>query len=680
MKSHVGLVLAALLIGAFHSAAQTPVVQPALPPDQLPPGAKFAGPEDPEYVAWSKTHSVTAPRPMENLGRGVIALNQGEGKVWVGWRLLGTEPDEISFNVYRSTDNGTPVKLNPAPIHNVTFFQDTGVDTTKENTWTVRPVFKKSFLWLFPSGVREGEPNRNFLNKLPANAPVRQYIEIPLQVSPGYTPNDCSVGDLDGDGEYEIIVHQAGRSIDTPSAGFSGIPVFEAYRMDGKFLWRIVLGPNIREGAHYTQFMVYDLDGDGKAEFVCKTAPGTLDSHGKAVILGNDDPKADYRAEDGHVETGPEYLTVFSGATGQELATVPYVPDRGDPRGWGGIGGNGGNDNGNNRRDRFTACVAYLDGIHPSVVMGRGYYGRTALAAWDFRDGKLTNRWVFDTGPALNGEKAYAGQGAHGISVGDVDHDGRDEIIFQSMIVDDNGKGYISTGFRHGDALHAGAFDPARPNDIEVFGIHENEGATTKYGSPGIAMYDGATGKPIWTAIPQVDVGRGLAADVDPRYPGYEAWGGNSGMRSLTGERIGNQPRSQNFVVQWDGDTMTEFLDGNHIDKWDWKTGTTERLLTAEGCSANNGSKSTPALSADLFGDWREEVMWRTTDGHALRIYSTTIPTEHRIFTLMHDPMYRLAIAWQNVAYNQPPHTGFYLGAETKFPVPRPNITVVQAK
>ncbi|MES1180462.1 MAG: hypothetical protein ABUL66_01225, partial [Verrucomicrobiota bacterium] len=364
-----------------------------------------------------------------------------------------------------------------------------------------------------------------------------------------------------------------------------------------------------------------------------------------------------------------EYLTVFSGATGRELATVPYVPDRGDGRSWGGIGGNGGNDNGNNRRDRFTACVAYLDGIHPSVVMGRGYYGRTALTAYDFRDGKLTQRWAFDTGPAINGEKAYAGQGAHGISVGDVDHDGRDEIIFQAMILDDNGKGYISTGFRHGDALHAGAFDPSRPTDIEVFGIHENEGETTKFGSPGVAMYDGATGKTIWAAAYQVDAGRGVAADIDPRYPGYEAWGANSGLRSLKGERIGNQPRSQNFVIQWDGDTLTELLDGNHIDKYDWLTGQTHTIFTAEGCASNNSSKSTPALSADLFAD-----------GHALRIFSTTIPTEHRIFTLMHDPMYRLAIAWQNVAYNQPPHTGFYLGAETKFPVPRPNITVVQPK
>lgn len=599
-------------------------------------------------------------RQMERLGRGVVAVNQGDGKVFVGWRLLGTDADKIAFNLYRSTD-GKTIKLNDKPITATTSFVDAKADLTKSNSYFVRPLLNG----------REQEASKPFT--LAANSAARQYLSIALQTPAGYTPNDASVGDLDGDGEYEIVLHQTGRGRDNSQVGLTDPPILQAYKLDGSLLWQINLGKNIREGAHYTQFMVYDLDGDGRAEIACKTADGTVDGKGKVIGDANADWVSKESKTLGKVLTGPEYFTIFDGLTGAALATVDYIPSRGDLSGWGGIGGNGGNDNNGNRADRFLAAVAYLDGVRPSVVMCRGYYGRTVLAAWDWRGGKLTSRWVFDSSkPELS---AYSGQGNHNLTVADVDGDGRDEIIYGSMCVDDNGAGLYSTGLRHGDALHVSDLDPSRPG-LEVYGIHEIEEATK---GPGVAMFDARTGKILWTSDQDKDVGRGLAADIDPRYPGAEVWGGSEGLKTSKGERIGAAPRSVNFAVWWDGDTLREILDRNFIAKWDWQTGAMNTILTAEGCASNNGSKATPTLSADLFGDWREEVIWRTTDNKELRIYTTTIPTEHRIYTLMHDPQYRLSIAWQNVAYNQPPHTSFFLGEGMK-PAPRPAIALVPLK
>jgi rhamnogalacturonan endolyase len=432
--------------------------------------------------------------------------------------------------------------------------------------------------------------------------------------------------------------------------------------MEGTLLWTINIGKNIREGAHYTQFMVYDLDGDGKAEIAMKTADGTIDGKGK--VIG--DSTKDYRNKDGKILDGPEYFTIFNGLTGAAMATTNYIPARGDVGGWGGGGGNGGNDRSGNRVDRFLACVAYLDGKLPSVVMCRGYYGRTVLAAWDWRGGKLTSRWVFDT---KEGSNPYSGMGNHNLSVADVDADGKDEIIYGSMVVDDNGKGLFTTGLRHGDALHVSDLDPSRPG-LEVFGIHEIEEKTQGFGA---ALYDAKTGEILFKGNPDRDAGRGVAENIDPDNPGAEMWwSGSNGLYNMKGEKIGPNPPSTNFLIWWDGDLTRELLDGNHIDKY--KAG---RIFTADSCVSNNGSKSTPALSADLFGDWREEVMFRTRDGKELRIFTTTIPTQHRMTTLMQDPQYRLSIAWQNVGYNQPPHTSFYMGDDMKKPS-RPNIVLAK--
>lgn len=595
-----------------------------------------------------------AQRLMEKLGRGVIAVNEGGGKVFVSWRLLGDDPERIAFNLYRKADGGEAVKLNKAPLAGATNFVDENVNTSQTNAWFVRPVLDG----------KELEACRPWTLK--AGAPVRQYLEIPVRTPQGYRPNDASVGDLDGDGEYEIVLHQSGRGIDTPSRGFSDIPVFQAYKLDGTFLWEIILGKNIREGAHYTQFMVADLDGDGKAEFCCKTADGTVDGEGKAI----GDASKDWRDRNGKILAGPEYFTVFSGATGKALATTAYIPPRGDLGGWGGVGGNGRNDRSGNRVDRFLACVAWLDGRLPSVVMCRGYYGRSVLAAWDWRGGKLTSRWVFDTD---KGYPKFAGMGNHNLSVADVDGDGKDEIIYGSMCVDHDGKGLYTTGLRHGDALHVSDLDPARPG-LEVWGVHENEEPVRGYENGfGAAMYDARTGEIIFGVGPGRDVGRGVAADIDPRRPGAEMWGGPGGLHDVHGETVGPAPRTTNFIIYWDGDPLSELLNGNRITKWDWLAGKEMTIFTAEGCQSNNGSKSDPCLSADILGDWREELIERTENNKAIRIYTTTIPTEHRMYTLMHDPVYRCAIAWQNVGYNQPPHVGFFMDAEMK-QIPRPKI------
>ncbi|MGM8361555.1 rhamnogalacturonan lyase [Flavobacterium sp. ARAG 55.4] len=593
-------------------------------------------------------------RQMESLDRGLIAVKENN-HFYISWRVLGTDADDLAFNLYRKSGSKTAVKVNEKPITGATNLIDEKANPGQDNSWFVKTVV---------NGV-EQEAKGSFSIK--ANSPDKNCLSIPLKAKEGYIPNDVSTGDLDGDGRYELVVHMTGKGADNSFRGLTDPPVFQAYTLDGKFLWEINLGKNIREGAHYTQFMVYDLDGDGIAELVCKTADGTTDSANNIVGDASKDwrdlnPKS---ATFGKILQGPEYLTVFDGKTGKIVNTVPYIPERGDIGKWGGKGGNGKNDNTGNRVDRFTACVAYLDGVHPSVVMCRGYYGRIVIAAFDFKDKKLTSRWVFDT---KDGNNPFSGMGNHGLSVADVDNDGKDEIIFGSMVVDDDGKGLYTTGFRHGDALHVSDLDPEIPGQ-EVFGVHEIEEGTK---GPGVALFSAANGKVLFTAAPNEDVGRGVADNIDATRMGAQMWwSGSRGLYDIKGNKIGETPKSTNFLIYWDGDTSREILNSNYIDKYG-----KGRLFTAEGARSNNGSKSTPALSADILGDWREELILRSEDNSELRIYSTTIPTTIRQYTLMHDSQYRLAIAWQNVGYNQPPHTSFYMGTGMK-PAPKPNIKLV---
>lgn len=596
------------------------------------------------------TSPADAQKQMERLDRGLVALLKDEQTVFLSWRLLASDPDGVTFNVYRTSVGEEPVKCNAEPLASATCFVDVAFERAENNFWTVRTVV---------DGV-EGDSSRAV--ELTSHSVARPYLAIPMKTISGYAPNDCSVGDLDGDGQYEVVVHQVGQGRDNSQNGQTTEPILQAYRLDGRLLWEINLGKNIREGAHYTQFLVYDLDGDGRAEMVCKTADGTVD--GTGVVIG--EATADHRSLSGRIISGPEYLTVFDGLSGRALATVDYVPPRGNVGAWG--------DETGNRADRFLACVAYLDGQRPSVVMCRGYYTRAVLAAWNWRDGQFQPVWLFDSDDGTEVNRAYRGQGAHSVSVADVDGDGKDEIIYGACTIDDDGKGLYSTGLGHGDALHVSDIDPDRPG-LEVFNIHERARSGV-----GVGLRDARTGKVIWSK-PSPDAVRGVALDVDPRHFGYEMWAFGKGLRGLwnaKGEAISEvQPRSCNFGCWWDGDLLRELLDRNRISKWDWNGGHESELLVADQCTSNNGTKATPCLCADILGDWREEVIWRTSDGRELRIYSTTYSTEHRLTTLMHDPQYRLSVVWQNVGYNQPTQPGFYLGAGMA-PPQKANIVIVK--
>jgi autotransporter-associated beta strand protein len=597
--------------------------------------------------------SVQAQRQMESLGRGVVAVRTGTTSVYVGWRMLGTDPEDIAFNLYRSANGGGPVQLTTNQTQ-TTDFIDPGANTSATNSYFVRPVI----------GGVEQSPSAAFT--LPANAPTQQYLSIPLTQPPGgvdstgvaytYWANDASAADLDGDGEYEIILKW--NPTDEKPAGVVGTTgniYLDAYKLDGTRLWRIDLGPNIRAGAQFEQFVAYDLDGDGKAEVAAKTAPGTVDGLGNNVIMPGDDPGIVYTNADGYILTGPEYLTLFNGQTGAAMVTTNYVAARGDICDWGDCYGHRGN--------CLNATVAFLDGQRPSLVMQRGIYTRVVLAAWDWRNGQLTQRWVFDS--TNSGYSGYAGQGNHGLSVGDADGDGKDEIVIGAAAIDHDGTGLYTTGWGHGDAMHFSDMDPDRPG-LEVWDVHEPPQTTCGGGE----FRDGKTAALIFGLPSTGDTGRGCAANLLPSVKGYQMWSSSSGgLYNCKGKNIGRTPGSCNFLVWWDADVSRELLDGNHVDKYGATDDT--RLFTMTDCSANNGTKNTPCLSADLFGDWREEVVLRKSDSSELRIYTTTIPATNRIYTLMHDPQYRAAIAWQNSFYNQPPHPGFYLGADmASLPVP----------
>ncbi|MFM7244646.1 MAG: rhamnogalacturonan lyase, partial [Planctomycetaceae bacterium] len=588
-------------------------------------------------------------RRMETLDRGIAAVPMREGGVFVSWRLLATDAADVRFNVYRHDGDGDVSRVNASPLSAATSLVDTGADAETGPRYHVRAVV---------SGV-EG----------PASPEVttwrREFLEISVRLPDGYRAGDASVGDLDGDGALELVVHLVSRPRDNGTAGETGEPVLDAYEFDGTPLWRISLGKNIREGEHYTQFMVYDLDGDGRAEVACKTADGTTD--GTGAMIG--DATADWRtrqpgsSKDGRILEGPEFLTVFAGDTGAALATVDDVPGRDPIDGWGGIGGNAGNDAYGNRCDRFLACVAHLDGERPSLVTCRGVYGRTVLVAWDWRDGRLTRRWLFDSGismPPFDDASPYSGMGGHSLAVGDVDDDGRDEIVYQAMVVDDDGRGLYTTGLRHGDAMHLADIDPDRDGQ-EVFTVQENEEEVERFQTPGAALRDAATGEILWSHSPMVDVPAGLVADIDPRHRGCEVWGGPGGLRDARGREIGPAPREADWCIWWDGDPLRELLTPGRdwargfrqwppggrgdvgpgsrrgvtrISKWDPAAGDADTVFECDAVGVSRG----PALLGDLLGDWREEVLLVSPDGGSLRLYTTTIPTNLRMPTLLHDP------------------------------------------
>ena len=647
------------------------------------------------------THAQTK---MEYLDRGVVALTATGGGNFVSWRFFGTDDeDNTKFDVIR---NGITVATD---LYKTNYLDKSGPRgaryqiVTKVNGEVVEttdpvPAFYNAY-------------QRVTLNRPPAGPNGGTY-----------EPNDCSVGDVDGDGQYEIFVKwYPSNAKDNSQGGITDNTIIDCYKLineqgesvivdgeiisgpvDSELLWRIDLGRNIRSGAHYTQFMVYDFDGDGRAEMMCKTAPGSLDGKGNYVNQAATDETikavsgtALYRSDAGRITGGQEWLTVFNGLTGEAIHTIFYNPNRNMKYGgaadgsvnWG-VGGK--NDTGSygNRGERYLAAVAHLDGTdHPaSGIFCRGYYDYAFIWAVDFDGQQLHQRWfsshksgsaytvtTYDvdgkgTSKSYSGCKPTSGSGSgtmyqngnHNMSVADVDGDGCDEIVWGSAALDHDGTLLYGTGYGHGDAIHLADHCPDRPG-LEVFQIHEG-------GSYGWDLHDAATGEIIHSATGGKDNGRGMAAAFDAKTRGSLFWSANDGKprSAVTGNVVYNSGGSQNFRIYWDGDLQDELLDGSTIDKFKSGTGGTNRLATLYDIgpgSTCNGTKNTPCLQADIYGDWREEViLYSCTNSETLlAIYSTTTETKYRMPTLMHDHTYRMGICWQNTAYNQPPHLGYYL-------------------
>ncbi len=613
----------------------------------------------------SADSTIAAPirkRQMEYLDRGAIAIRIEKG-MFIAYRLNGWEcVDSVGFNIYADG-----VKINSEVLYGATNYID------KDGNFDTKYVVKKVVDGMEEKdGYEARNLKHNYLD-VPINKP-EDYIALDGNKY-SYTANDASVADLDGDGEYEIILKWDCNGKDNSHKGYTGNVYIDAYKLDGTMLWRVDLGKNIRCGAHYTQFMVYDFDGDGYAEMIVKTADGTKDALGN--VVGDED--VDYRNKDGFIIEGPEYLSLIDGRNGAIIDTVEYDPPRGDVSQWG--------DSWGNRVDRFLACVAYLDGVHPSVVMCRGYYDHkrpTNLVAYDVVDKKLVKRWKFRADATQNVN--YTNQGFHNLAVGDVDGDGCDEIVYGACVIDHDGTGLYSTGLEHGDAMHLGRFTN-HSEGMDYFGIHEH--ADCPYG---MEARNAGTGEITFGKFIGRDTGRGLCAKIDPRYDGNQMWSYFSeGLYNYEdGKKITKEsPESVNFAIWWDGDLLRELLDHDwygyetnvgipKIYKWNWENDEMDIIMSTDNVLSNNGTKGNPCLQASIFGDWREEAIFRGKDSTFLRIYTTTDFTEHRFYTFMHDYVYRLSVAWQNTAYNQPPQTSFYIGPDMK-EVPIPSNTYIKA-
>ncbi|WP_458780769.1 rhamnogalacturonan lyase [Arthrobacter sp. D3-16] len=708
---------------------------------------------------------------LDHLDRGLVAAKTSEG-VFLSWRLLGNEATGSSatgltgtdFNIYRDGQ-----KL--AAVTDSTNFLDAAGTAASE--YQVRAVVGGVELDHSATATSWGGNFKDIPLKKPADGVT------PAGQAYTYTANDASIGDVDGDGQYEFIVKwDPNNSKDVSQVGYTGNTYVDTYKADGTLLHRIDLGVNIRSGAHYTQLLVNDFDGDGRAEMMMKTAPGTkstnfnadgsvassafitlLQSDINAGYANTDDyrmstadyyqhvvktfqgwtehpevkagnwpatleeafgiaPKYQYplspadaqaltdyfmdvyaparsarnnlRAFEGFILSGPEYLTVFEGATGKELKTVAYEPGRHDDGLMWGDYAMARIEPGN-RVDRFLAGVAYLDGTKPAAVFARGYYTRSTLAAYTWDGSNLSPVWNVDSGwtpmtnPFNDGPHGRNGtdpefgtlttQGFHSLSASDVDGDGKQEIVYGSATIDDDGSLLYSSfdtmpagsatpaeeaRLGHGDAMHVTDIDPARPGK-EIFSVHE--GGT--YAPYGYAMRDAATGEVLFGAYSGRDTGRGMIGDVDKTVPGIENWA--IGMQSADGRKLSSTGPGTNMNIKWAADMTTQLVNGSGeqtptID--DWKRG---RLLTATGTRTNNTTKGNPSLVADVVGDWREELLVRTADSSALRMYLSTEVTNHKLYTLMHDPQYRAEVARQNTAYNQPSYTDFYLASDMDF-------------
>ncbi|MGN0150516.1 MAG: stalk domain-containing protein [Clostridia bacterium] len=597
----------------------------------------------PGKTATKKTQELWDNRPfdpinLEYLDRGLVAAYTPKG-IFVSWRWLGTESYTTKYNLYRDGE-----KINAFPL-NVTNFTDT--DGSVENTYQVAAVI---------DGVEQEKCEA--VTPWESNKKEIDLTDIPQAVWPDgspklnddgsqvlYYPNECSIADCDGDGELDIILKwEPDDRQDNSINGYTSPTIIDAYKTDGTRMWRINMGYNIRSGAHYVQFMVADFDGDGKAEMFVKTSDGTTDNEGNVV----GDPNAYWIGETGRALDGPEYVTAFDCETGTIIDTAEFIPGRGNSEDWG--------DNYGNRVDRFLGGIAHLGGDNPSCILSRGYYTRSCVTAYDLVDGKIQMRWAFDTDDNL---PEFMGQGSHSLCTADVDYDGKDEVIYGASVIDDDGTGLYSVGLGHGDAQHTSDLVPDHPG-LETFSVHEHSDA--KYG---IEMRDARTGEFLWAMPTYSDVGRGVSADIDPNHDGAESWA-EGYMFDAWGNIIATNPSiSCNFLIYWDGDLGREVQDSNHIDKWIPEKNKTKMLFSPKGYVSFGGTKAPPGITCDMLGDWREETILFSSDRTKMAIFTTTEPTDYKIYTLMHDTHYRNLIASQNSAYNQPTHVGFNLSYTT---------------
>lgn len=578
---------------------------------------------------------------VENLDRGISAISTGSGMM-VSWRFLADDSDNSIFKLYRNN-----ALIYTSNAGNATCYLDK--DGKSTDTYKVETVESGTIVSSDTCAMQSGS----------------NYLEVKLDVPKAqtsgitYSPNDCTVGDVDGDGQYELFVKwDPSNSKDNSQKGKTDKVFIDCYKIDGTKLWRIDLGVNIRAGAHYTQMLVADYDLDGLAEMVCKTADGTVDGVGN--VIG--DSSKDYRNSNGYILSGPEYYTLFEGSTGKALDTVDYNPGRGTVSKWG--------DSYGNRVDRFLGAVAYLDGVKPSAVTVRGYYTRMTACAYDVVNKKLVQKWYFDTGNDKT--KPGYGDGNHNCMPADVDNDGKQEIVLGATCLDDDGSVLWCLNTGHGDAMHLGDLLPDRKG-LELWICHEDK-------PYGVSLVDASNGKTIFHKDGDADTGRCCAANVWTGNDGAEFWGLGNDVFDGSGNTLSCRRPAVNFLSYWDGDLEREILDG-YTDKPATiskmkNDGTLTTILSTDGAYTCNTTKGTPCLSADIFGDWREELIVRASDSKSLRIYCTPYETDYRITTLMHDPQYRNQVAGQNISYNQPPHTSFYLASNYKLPE-RPIVSVL---